>query len=180
MANSRYPEEYIEYLAEYFGSRDFFECHEIMEEYWKKTPDSEWSVCWLVLIRLAVVQYHARRGNGAGAAKLLAKASGEVRPDLMDRLGLDGAELERMIKDKLTAWSGGDATYEEFELPIADPELLRLVRTRCEEKGWGWATPRQRVPDDIVHRHLRRDRSEVVSARAAAAELKAAKREKGE
>lgn len=32
-----YPEAYIEYLAEFHGSRDYFECHELLEEHWKKT-----------------------------------------------------------------------------------------------------------------------------------------------
>jgi predicted metal-dependent hydrolase len=32
--NIPYPQAYVAYLAEFYGSRNFFECHEIMEEYW--------------------------------------------------------------------------------------------------------------------------------------------------
>lgn len=172
-----YPEAYIDYLAEYFGSRDFFECHEIMEEYWKKTSGSELSGCWLMLIRIAVVQYHARRGNGAGAYKLLIKAVEEIQPRLMDRLGLDGERLARMLKERAQAWGGPEGVrYEDFELPIADPELLRLAQARCAEKGWIWASPGQQAPGEIVHRHLTRDRTDVVAARKAAAAFRAASR----
>ena len=31
-----YPEAYIEYLMYFHGNRDYFECHEVLEEYWKE------------------------------------------------------------------------------------------------------------------------------------------------
>lgn len=31
-----YPAEYLEYLVYFHADRDYFECHEILEEYWKE------------------------------------------------------------------------------------------------------------------------------------------------
>ncbi len=31
-----YPNAYLDYLVYFHGHRDYFECHEVLEEYWKK------------------------------------------------------------------------------------------------------------------------------------------------
>lgn len=49
-----YPQAYIEYLEYYHGARDYFECHEVLEEYWKENPSSPLSAAWVGLIQLAV------------------------------------------------------------------------------------------------------------------------------
>jgi len=36
-----YPEPYLEYLIQFHAERDYFECHEILEEYWKSAPANE-------------------------------------------------------------------------------------------------------------------------------------------
>ncbi|MBB6730382.1 DUF309 domain-containing protein [Cohnella zeiphila] len=178
MTLSPYPESLIDYLAEYFGSRDFFECHEIMEEHWKRDGESPLARCWLALIRIAVMQYHARRGNQAGAYKLLVKTAEEFEPEWMGMMGLDGTRLADMLRERREKWTAPDrAVYEEFELPIADPELLRLARQACEERGWSWRTPLHAVPDEVVHRHHLRDRREVIASREKAAEAKSAQRQ---
>lgn len=172
-----YPEEFIAYLAEYFGSRDYFECHEWMEALWKKEKGEPRESCWLVLVRIAVAQYHARRGNGAGAYKLLAKASGEIEPIAMDGIGLDGRRLAAMLKERLAAWGGPEGVaYSDLELPIADPELLRLARGECAARGWTWGAPGDEVASELIHRHALRDRREVIAARAAAADERAERR----
>ena len=33
-----YPEAFISYLIEFHATRDYFECHELLEEYWKAHP----------------------------------------------------------------------------------------------------------------------------------------------
>ncbi|GIO11548.1 hypothetical protein J19TS2_11030 [Cohnella xylanilytica] len=174
MTLSPYPPEFISYLAEYFGSRDYFECHELMEELWKKEKGSPSEGSWLVLVRIAVAQYHARRGNGRGAYKLLAKAAEEADPGELGRIGLDGARLAAMLRERVEAWGSPDGVfYAELELPIADPLLLRLARELCAARGWAWGAPAEAIPSEVVHRHATRDRSEVIAARAEAADARA-------
>ncbi|PAD68333.1 hypothetical protein CHH83_14265, partial [Bacillus sp. 7586-K] len=33
-----YDQEYIDFLVHFHCDRDYFECHEILEEHWKKDP----------------------------------------------------------------------------------------------------------------------------------------------
>ncbi|MFD2332039.1 DUF309 domain-containing protein [Cohnella sp. GCM10020058] len=160
------PEPFVHYLAQYHGTRDYFECHEIMEEYWKEKKEAAYEGSWLVLIRIAVMQYHARRGNGSGAMKLLAKAESEIEPDRMDELGLDGRRLKQMLARRRERWKDAhNVVYDDFNLPIADSELLEAAVRRAEALGAAWLSPGQLADDSIVHRHLARDRTEVVEAR---------------
>lgn len=178
MSNARrYPEEYIRYLAEYYGSRDYFECHEIMEEYWKEQAGSPLSACWLVLIRIPVALYHARRGNRAGALKLLAKAVLETDAAPFREIGIDGAKLKSLLEERLRRW-GADTTlvYEDLDLPIEDASLLVAARDKSLSLGYGWGTGGSDVDASIVDRHKLRDRSDVVEARQAAAARKALSR----
>lgn len=65
-----YPQAYIEYLLHFHATRDYFECHEVLEEHWKQTKEH----IWIGLIQLAVGMYHYRRGNIAGAKRMVTKA----------------------------------------------------------------------------------------------------------
>ncbi|RKP56957.1 DUF309 domain-containing protein [Cohnella endophytica] len=176
-----YPERFIDYLAEYYGSRDYFECHEIMEEYWKENPDSPYIGCWLVLIRIPVCLYHARRGNWTGAAKLMGKAAVEAEAEAMagnfDELGLDGKKLAIALSRAAEEWRKPEATYADIELPLVDPVLRSAAEERCRELGYSWGIAGLEAGDNVIHRHLTRDRSEVVIARAEAAKRKALSRE---
>lgn len=160
------PEPFVHYLAQYHGTRDYFECHEIMEEYWKEKKEAAYEGSWLVLIRIAVMQYHARRGNGSGALKLLAKADSEIEPDRMDELGLDGRQLKRMLGRRRERWiDASSVVYDDFNLPIADPGLLEAAVRRTEALGAIWLSPGETADASVVHRHLVRDRTDVVEAR---------------
>lgn len=139
-----------------------------MEEYWKEKKEAAYEGSWLVLIRIAVMQYHARRGNGSGAMKLLAKAETEIEPDRMDELGLDGRKLKRMLDHRRERWvDAHSVVYDDFNLPIADPLLLEAALDRTEALGAKWLSPGELADASIVHRHLTRDRTEVEQAREA-------------
>jgi len=176
MSSIDYPQAYIDYLAEYYGSRDYFECHEIMEEYWKEDELPEYRTCWLVLIRIAVCQYHSRRGNWSGAIKLIGKAAAEVEPALFERLGVDGDELTKLLQRMLVEWNRPGAAYRDIELPIRDERLMAAARRRSAELGYTWALPGMKAGEDVIHRHLTRNREEVVAARAESAMRKALSR----
>ncbi|RUS45799.1 DUF309 domain-containing protein [Cohnella sp. AR92] len=173
MIRSQYPDALVDYLAEYYGSRDFFECHEIMEQYWKDQKGSPYETSWLVLIRIAVMQYHSRRNNREGAYKLLQKAVQEIDPAKMDELGLDGYKLQAMLESLRERWSDADRVeYEELDLPIRSLALYKLAQERCFSQGWKWGTPVEELGRSIIDRHLLRDRTEVIEERERSARSK--------
>lgn len=53
-----------------FNEREFFDCHEVLEDYWKQQPEPEKQLTQ-GLIQIAVAYYHVLRGNRVGALKLL-------------------------------------------------------------------------------------------------------------
>ncbi len=111
------PEAYFEYIYLFHIERDYFECHEILEEHWKKTfPRKR---VWQVLIQIAVALYHYRRHNMIGAVKLTKKARNHlpVCRDDLKRLGIDEIRLE-MLLEKLLKRLSSQKAYTPVNLPV--------------------------------------------------------------
>ncbi|RKD26808.1 hypothetical protein BEP19_16560 [Ammoniphilus oxalaticus] len=157
-----YPADYIKYLAHFHGDRDFFECHEVLEEYWKSLPERE--PIWVVLIQIAVGLYHHRRGNYGGAIKMLNSTFTRMTKADVERVGLDYHRLTEMIKQRIEAVEQGEA-YFDLNLPISDPTLEELAEAECAAHGWSWFAPSS-MEDALIHRHALRNRSDVIQARA--------------
>lgn len=155
---TRYPKAYIEYLQHFHQTRDFFECHEVLEEYWKKHPDSPYKETWVGLIQAAVSQYHERRGNKRGARLMLQSALRNLRTKELNELGIDGEVFLERLGERLVRLER-DKAYQDMDIPLKDAVLGEYVRPAIDSKD---------VSADIIHKHTRRDRSEVVAARAQA------------
>ncbi|UZN00489.1 DUF309 domain-containing protein [Lysinibacillus sp. MHQ-1] len=54
--------------------RIFFECHEVLEEYWKEIAPGDKMHPLVGYVQLATGLYHWRRGNDTGAIRILEKA----------------------------------------------------------------------------------------------------------
>ncbi|RXT08101.1 DUF309 domain-containing protein [Ammoniphilus sp. CFH 90114] len=156
-----YPIEYIEFLVHFHGDRDFFECHEILEEYWKS--EEERSDKWVALIQLAVGLYHHRRGNYAGARKMLESSLKRMDSTEITQLGLDYEKSYRLIQERIKQIEQG-LVYTDLNLAINDPELLTRCLEECDKKGMIWQG-RSGEQEELIHRHTLRDRSDVIAAR---------------
>ena len=63
-----------------FLIEDFYECHEIYEEYWKETCSPlTFEHPFVVLVQVAVIMAHLKRGNFIGAKKLIAKTNNHYK-----------------------------------------------------------------------------------------------------
>lgn len=102
-----YPLAYIDYMLEFHGTRDWFECHEIMEEHWKAESSAERKVWWLTLVQIAVGLYHERRGNLAGAGKMLRSALAHAPEVAWAQLGIDGTELIAQLWERVESYRQG-------------------------------------------------------------------------
>ncbi|WP_338551540.1 DUF309 domain-containing protein [Paenibacillus sp. KS-LC4] len=168
----KYPENYVAYLVEFHATRDFFECHELLEAYWKEHPADEQALIWVGLIQLAVGQYHERRGNLAGAAKMYEQALGKLTVEALDSLGLDGAaaiiELEAALSRSKQLEDAPSPAYKDMNLVVVDAQLQLLCEQECAERGVAqskWGLPSDRTDEALIHRHTLRDRSDVIAAR---------------
>ncbi|MDA7027763.1 DUF309 domain-containing protein [Bacillus sp. CLL-7-23] len=161
-----YPSAYIHYLTEFHVERDYFECHEILEEYWKKDPPQDRKRYWVGFIQLAVALYHQRRNNFIGAKRLIANSLRilEEEKAAVESLGLDHKELINLLKQtdqKIAAHS----PYESIMLPLTDQALIKA----CQKQGKSKSGQQN---DFLTHKHRLRDRTEVLQAREKAKMLR--------
>ncbi|MCM3724460.1 DUF309 domain-containing protein [Neobacillus cucumis] len=161
-----FPKEYIQFLAHFHGDRDYFECHEILEEYWKKNDVKNKNSIWVGLILLAVSAYHHRRNNFNGAKRTLEKAITifKTQPDSVIKLGLDPHLLQDILTSRLSNITN-QQRYISFNLPIGDQALLDQCRRYCKQNGFVWGMKSDLTNDHLVHRHILRDRTSVLEER---------------
>lgn len=168
--NHTYPESYVQYLIYFHGERDYFECHEVLEEYWKEHPDSELSEAWVGLIQVAVGLYHERRGNLVGALKMLGSAVNKLSYNDLEKLGIDAEAFITMIKNRLQDIEKnnnkqGSRSFKDLNIPLSDGMLVKACVEKCEAQGLGWCQPSDLSNEQLIHKHKLRDRSDVVEAR---------------
>ncbi|MFD1018548.1 DUF309 domain-containing protein [Thalassobacillus hwangdonensis] len=159
-----YPTLYIEYLAHFHCTKDFFECHEVLEEHWKEVEPKRRDSVWVALIQLAVSLYHHRRGNHAGAQRLLEKSYDKVklRENELKSLGLDPVQLQRLMEE-LKEHYASNLPFQHVELPVDDPELVELYKAKCQ--AWHDEGILENDHHFLVHKHRLRDRSDVMDER---------------
>ncbi|RAV18790.1 DUF309 domain-containing protein [Paenibacillus contaminans] len=173
-----YPEAYVSYLVEFHAKRDFFECHELLEEYWKEVPDSPYSDLWVGLIQLAVALYHERRGNIAGAAKMMKSAIGKLSDERIYELGIDAAKLLPLLRDRSAMLHGSSIkNYADMNIPLVHKELEQACIDVCRSQGLVWHSASEMTNRELLDRHTRRDRSEVIKERERQQALKQLQRE---
>ncbi|WP_064090976.1 DUF309 domain-containing protein [Rossellomorea aquimaris] len=161
-----YPQPYLLYLIYFHGSRDYFECHEVLEEYWKEVDPKNRASHWVGLIQIAVSLYHYRRNNLPGASRTLDKALKNINNNVseLEQLGLDGAKLQDLLGD-LKERLASNKPYVSLNLPITDSSLLNQAQSLCSQKGFTWCSPSDLSNKQLIHRHSLRDRTPVILER---------------
>jgi predicted metal-dependent hydrolase len=79
---------------ELFNAREFFECHEVLEDLWRPSRGEE-RFFLQALIHYAVGFYHHQRGNAVGADLQLRKGLRKLAGYLPVYQGVDTARLYR-------------------------------------------------------------------------------------
>jgi predicted metal-dependent hydrolase len=161
-----YPPAYIDFLVHFHGDRDYFECHEILEEYWKQSAPTERSKVWVGFIQVAVSLYHHRRENFEGAEKMMRSALKIFNDHTKElhSLGIEWRMMLEKLEERLKEIQSR-TPYSSIMLPIGDPILYKQCKQRCMEKSWTWGAPSVMENEELIHRHTRRDRSEVIEER---------------
>ncbi|MCM3713693.1 DUF309 domain-containing protein [Halalkalibacter oceani] len=161
-----YPTPYLDYLIEFHVRRDYFECHELLEEYWKEQPREQRHHYWVALIQLAVGLYHHRRSNIAGAERMYQKAAAKIaaQPDPFRKLGLNPADLHDQLNKQLQFLTHTPPVFQDMTLSLS-PDLQKACDQRCKELGLSWRTDDPATEEFIIHKHLLRDRKEVIAER---------------
>lgn len=162
-----YPDAYIDFLVHFHGSRDYFECHEILEEYWKQTEENDRKKSvWVGLILISVALYHQRTGNMRGACRTLIKGIDilEEKKEAIINLGLEHEKLLILLRKRLVEINDYNSYYS-INLPIYDQKLLETAINRCQLLGFTWNVKSDLSNTSLVKKHILRDRSNVIQER---------------
>ncbi|KHF38861.1 DUF309 domain-containing protein [Halalkalibacter okhensis] len=161
-----YPTAYLDYLIYFHVERDYFECHEVLEEYWKEHDPKNRSSHWVGLIQVAVGLYHHRRGNINGASRMYDKAINILKKnkDALSKLGINGSELEKRLLAQKKIAATSNHTFVDIDLPVEKEEVFQACQKRCEQLGVNWKFHHD-IHEDIIHKHTRRDRSDIILER---------------
>lgn len=143
---------FIHYTLLFECHADYFECHEVLEEAWQ--ADGRRHHGYAALIQYAVIHYHLRRDNLIGAKKSLRllRRKIDIASPYLNELGLD---VDSFI-----------AQLEEWPLRATLP-LQSDVREMVESLKSTFPSTHLTF-EELVHKHLHRDRSEVIMERKSA------------
>ncbi|MFS0556505.1 DUF309 domain-containing protein [Brevibacillus sp. 179-C9.3 HS] len=172
-----YPQPYLDYLIQFHVERDYFECHEILEEYWKSAPPQERQPVWVGLIQIAVALYHQRRGNQPGAIKMLTSATSIIKKHHRDiqKLGLDSAQLASMLEERLMEMHNGKP-YRSLSLPMSEATLKQAYQEACSRLNHPENRESDMQDSYLLNKHTLRDRSDVLSLRLQQLQMREARR----
>lgn len=124
---STYDRLYVAYLYYFNDQRDYFECHEVMEELWLEEGRSP---LYQGLLQVAVGLYHHANGNVSGSIKLFSAGLDKLAPYPEHTLGID---LERLVRDsgaylaKLRHIDEEPFAPYDLDIHIIDVELGELL-----------------------------------------------------
>ncbi|WP_309120190.1 DUF309 domain-containing protein [Paenibacillus sp.] len=122
-----YDPLYVAFVAYFNRERDYFECHEVMEQLWLEEARDP---LYQGLLQVAVGLYHHRNGNIDGGVKLLSAAIRKLEGNeaivlgiRLDRLLTDAkSHLERLLRHEETPFP-----FQDLDIDIVDPALVAAV-----------------------------------------------------
>jgi predicted metal-dependent hydrolase len=158
-----YPQEYLDYLIYFHAERDYFECHEVLEEYWKR-QDIKKRV-WVGLIQVSVSLYHHRRNNFTGALKMM-KSAYSILSEEKDELTLLGINFEQLLdqlNEKIEDIKNLQP-YQSMNFPL-EADILTRCEKMCKQQGLRWGEASDLTNEYLLNKHTLRDRSDVIKER---------------
>lgn len=118
---------YIEFLYYFNVERDYYECHEVMEEYWMMEGKNRFLQG---LLQIAVGLHHFRNQNVNGAVKLLEQALDKKNDYWDGYLGIDHRSLFEQATfylRQLYNYAENPFPFYDLTIRITDPTLKQLV-----------------------------------------------------
>lgn len=122
-----YDRLYVAFLYYFNVERDYFECHEVMEELWLEEGRSP---LFQGLLQVAVGLYHHWNGNVSGSIKLFTQGLDKLQQYPEHVHGIDLGKLfadSREYLSKLHRIREEPFDSYDLDIVVTDPELAALV-----------------------------------------------------
>lgn len=150
---------FVDYCAYFNGNEDYFECHEVLEEYWKDVAPGDKEHVLVGFVQIATGLYHWRRGNVIGATRMLKKARHNLLQNEQSSF-VEFVALEQLLLqiDKALFQIASDNSFTGFQFPLTNFELEALVTKRMK------SLPHEKL-EFLVNKHMLRDRTSILRQR---------------
>ncbi|MBW4083162.1 DUF309 domain-containing protein [Paenibacillus sp. S150] len=128
-----YEPLYLAYLVYFNRDRDYFECHEVLEELWLARNRDP---LYKALLQAAVGLYHFRNNNVRGGFIMLNRAHEVLQGYPAETLGINLAKLAGEAGDyarRLEAYAEQPFEYYDLTIELADPVLEEEVAAAARE-----------------------------------------------
>lgn len=149
---------FVQFIKEFNESHDYFECHEVLEDYWKEVAPRQKKHALTALILLSTAMYHWRRGNLPGASKTM-NTSLQRLHETSNFSIFEMINVEKLKQDMIISFQNiqDSQKFSPFQIQVMDSNLLSLVDSLEIE-----------ISEDVqflMHKHMLRDRSEILEER---------------
>ena len=157
---------FINFIEHFNGDRDYFECHEVLEEYWKEIDPGNKDHPLTAWIQLATGLYHWRRNNYSGALRMMNKSFDKMT-DSQDSVFFEGIDMEQLLSDMTRSLDAikNTESFVPFKLRLSKELLGEQVDEDNLEDLFS-----KTDPEWLIHKHMRRDRSHILQERQASLE----------
>lgn len=125
-----FDQRFLDFLIYFNRDRDYFECHEVMEELWLASGSDP---LYKGLLQVAVGLFHFRSGNRRGSLMMFQSALEKLAPFPEDSLGIELGRLKTEVFEyaaRLAAYKASAFSYYDLTIEIRDPALREAVRQR--------------------------------------------------
>ncbi|WP_093061241.1 DUF309 domain-containing protein [Psychrobacillus sp. OK028] len=149
---------FVAFLKHFNETFDYFECHEVLEDYWKEFSPRHKNHALTAFILLATSMYHWRRGNLTGATKTM-KTSIKRMELTKDSPFFNDLNYQRLIENMNVALQliTSSQKFQAFSIEITNPALQSRVKELQLETNESLHF--------LIHKHMLRDRSEILEER---------------
>ncbi|SOB94177.1 hypothetical protein SAMN05880501_101775 [Ureibacillus xyleni] len=150
---------FVDFCTYYNGNQDYFECHEVLEEYWKEIAPGDKNHPLVGYVQLATGMYHWRRNNRMGAMKILKKALNNFSINQSSPF-FDYIHYNQLYNDCEKSIAAIEKGYDftSFKIEIQNAELAALVQKNITELPT--------LPlNYLLNKHMLRDRSDILNER---------------
>lgn len=154
---------FCKFIVYFNCNQDYFECHEVLEEYWKSSTPYSKEHPLTGFIQLATGLYHWRRGNFPGAHRTMVKAEQKLSdlvqydPRYTEEIDID--HLVNQINLSIVKITNSEQ-FSPFFIEMNSDALPTLLQSTARDMHL--------LPlnsDAVIHKHMLRDRSDILAER---------------
>ncbi|MFS0687951.1 DUF309 domain-containing protein [Sporosarcina sp. 179-K 8C2 HS] len=154
---------FLNFIVYFNRNQDYFECHEVLEEYWKSIPNYTKDHPLTAFILLSTGLYHWRRGNVHGAHRTVVKAANRMQDfSTFDARYTEALDYRQLVQDTervISNMEKGEA-FSPFTILLTSASLQRSVDEIASSMDLLPADS-----DAVIHKHMLRDRSDILAER---------------